>query len=73
MNNTLEKFHKPLSKEEMSDLKNQILMGINSIRTSEEYIKFLDFSSSVYSYSPNNIMLMYHQKPDISLVGSFNF
>ena len=49
----------------------ELEQGVQSILTSENYMNYLKFLSSFHSYSLNNTILIYHQKPDASLVAGY--
>ena len=46
-------------------------MGKNNQCDGSCYMNYLKFLSSFHSYSPNNTILIYHQKPDASLVAGY--
>lgn len=58
----------------MKDIKQiteQLEQGVKDVFTSDKYIEFLRFMSSFTSYSSNNTMLIYMQKPDASLIAGY--
>lgn len=46
---------------------------VKQFMQSDRYKEFLDFNSRIYDYSLNNKQLLFLQKPDLTLVGSFTF
>lgn len=58
---------------DVNDILEELKNGVKNLMTSERYKQFLDFRSSLYQYSFNNCMLIEIQKPDASMIGSFNF
>jgi hypothetical protein len=45
--------------------------GITRITTSEEFKRYLSFTRSFRKYSPNNIMLIFLQRPDATMVAGY--
>ena len=64
--------NKPTLKERMKEITDQIEQGIRDVFSSEKYKQYLSTMARFPSYSPNNVMLIYLQKPDASLVAGFN-
>ena len=67
------------SKDYYKDLKEDFLKSVkeleekvNNIKTSDEYIKWLEKLGTVNQYSINNIEYLFKQNPSISYVASFN-
>lgn len=58
--------------ERISVLMDQVNEGVKNVCDSEEYKKFLDFVSKLPTYSIRNMILLYQQKPDLSIVQSYN-
>ncbi|MCD7832960.1 MAG: ssDNA-binding domain-containing protein [Lachnospiraceae bacterium] len=54
------------------ELMDVIRDGVEAVFTSQEYIEYLNFISKFPHYSPNNIMLIYRQKPDASFDASYS-
>ena len=46
--------------------------GIKELFESEKYMRYLSVMSKFHSYSVNNTMLIYMQRPDATLVAGFN-
>lgn len=58
----------------MKDIKaitEQLEQGVKDVFTSDKYIEYLRFMSKFTSYSFNNTMLIFLQKPDASLVAGY--
>lgn len=55
----------------LEEIMDELEQGVQSILTSENYMNYLKFLSSFHSYSLNNTILIYHQKPDASLVDGY--
>lgn len=58
----------------MKDIKaitEQLEQGVKEVFTSDKYIEYLRFMSKFTSYSFNNTMLIFLQKPDASLVAGY--
>lgn len=55
----------------LEEIMDELEQGVQSILTSENYMNYLKFLSSFHSYSLNNTILIYHQKPDASLVAGY--
>ncbi|WP_224773532.1 ArdC family protein [Metabacillus idriensis] len=53
-------------------MKDQLDQGIQELMTSENFQKWLKFLSSFHSYSFNNTILIYMQRPNTTLVKGFN-
>lgn len=47
--------------------------GVAGLMTGDRYKRLLDFMGSIHEYSLNNLFLIAAQKPDATVVGSFNF
>ena len=58
--------------EKINDALKMIEDGLSKIQTNKDWIKYLQFVSRFYSYSPNNIMLIYMQDPNASFVKGYN-
>lgn len=58
---------------DVSQLLEELKTGVKEFMTSEKYQEYLDFQSSLYNYSFNNCILIAMQKPEASMIGSFNF
>lgn len=56
----------------LEEIKNQLDQGIQELMKSENFQKWLKFLSSFHSYSFNNTILIYMQRPDATLVKGFN-
>lgn len=53
----------------LEEIMDELEQGVQSILTSENYMNYLKFLSSFHSYSLNNTILIYHQKPDVPEAG----
>lgn len=62
----------PTAKERLKEITAGIEKGIKELFASDQYAAYLKTMSKFHSYSLNNIMLIYMQKPDASLVAGFN-
>ena len=62
----------PTAKERLKEITAGIEKGIKDLFASDQYAAYLKTMSKFHSYSLNNIMLIYMQKPDASLVAGFN-
>ena len=62
----------PIAKERLKEITAGIEKGIKDLFASNQYAAYLKTMSKFHSYSLNNIMLIYMQKPDASLVAGFN-
>ena len=62
----------PTAKERLKEITARIEKGIKDLFASDQYAAYLKTMSKFHSYSLNNIMLIYMQKPDVSLVAGFN-
>ncbi len=58
--------------EKLDQLHQQLMDGIESLQSSERWLSFLQFAQGFHRYSFNNTLLIYLQKPDATLVASFN-
>ena len=56
--------------QETLELLNQ---AVADMFTSEKYLQYLNFMSSMHQYSVRNLILCFFQRPDVSCVGSFGF
>ena len=56
--------------QETLELLNQ---AVADMFTSEKYLQYLNFMSSMHQYSMRNLILCFFQRPDVSCVGSFGF
>ena len=63
---------KQTSKERLKDITDSIERGIQDLFQSDKYAEYLRTMSRFHKYSVNNIMLIYMQKPDATLVAGFN-
>lgn len=57
--------------EQIKALTDQLEKGIKEVFTSEKYKAYLSTMAKFHSYSFNNSILIYMQKPDASLVAGF--
>lgn len=62
-----------LSDKNISELLDSLKNGVTNLIDSERYKQFLNFTSHLYKYSPNNTLLIAAQKPDATYVGSYSF
>ena len=62
----------PTAKEKLKEITAGIEKGIKDLFASDQYAAYLKTMSKFHNYSLNNIMLIYMQKPDASLVAGFN-
>ena len=60
-------------KDQSAQLKEDLAEKILALRSTEEWQKYLDVKSHFASYSFNNLMLIYMQKPDALHVGGYGF
>ena len=58
-------------KEKLKDITDGIEQGIKNLFASGEYTQYLKTMSRFHNYSLNNIMLIYMQKPDATMVAGF--
>lgn len=63
---------KKTNKERLKEITDSIEAGIKEVFESDKYRNYLDTMSRFHSYSVNNTMLIYMQKPDATLVAGFN-
>jgi hypothetical protein len=63
---------KQTSKDRMREIVDSIETGIKELFESDKYRQYLSTMSRFHRYSVNNIMLIYMQKPDATLVAGFN-
>ena len=56
--------------QETLELLNQ---AVADMFTSEKYLQYLNFMSSMHQYSVRNLILCFFQRPDVSCIGSFGF
>ena len=54
------------------DLLDKLEAGVAAVQNSDTFKTYLSFASKFYKYSPNNIILIYMQKPEATHVGGFN-
>ncbi len=74
MNDTTLELFKNINKDtSISDIVNNLDNGIKQIFKSDKFIDYLNFISSFYKYSYNNIFLILMQNPDATLIGSYTF
>ena len=63
---------KKSNKERLKEITDSIEQGIKEVFESDKYRNYLETMSRFHSYSVNNTMLIYMQKPDATLVAGFN-
>ena len=63
---------KKTNKEKLKEITDGIEQGIREVFESDKYRDYLETMSRFHSYSVNNTMLIYMQKPDATLVAGFN-
>ena len=63
---------KPTNRERLQEITAGIEQGIKELFESEKYMRYLSVMSKFHSYSVNNTMLIYMQKPEATLVAGFN-
>ena len=63
---------KPTNRERLQQITAGIEQGIKELFESEKYMRYLSVMSRFHSYSVNNTMLIYMQKPDATLVAGYN-
>jgi hypothetical protein len=56
----------------LDDIKNQLDRGIKKVMTSERFKEWFQFLSGFHTYSFNNTILIYLQKPNAKMVKGFN-
>ena len=61
-----------LAEDKTKELLERLATGIKDTMNSENYKAFLKVQSQFHSYSANNAMLIYLQRPDASRVAGFN-
>lgn len=59
-------------REKLDELHQQLVEGIESLSTSERWRTFLAFAHGFHRYSFNNMMLIWRQMPEATMVASFN-
>ena len=64
--------NKPTNRERLREITDGIEQGIKELFESEKYMRYLSVMSRFHRYSVNNIMLIYMQKPDATLVAGYN-
>ena len=64
--------NKPTNRERLREITDGIEQGIKELFESEKYMRYLSVMSRFHRYSVNNTMLIYMQKPDATLVASYN-
>ena len=63
---------KPTNRERLQEITAGIEQGIKELFESEKYMRYLYVMYKFHSYSVNNTMLIYMQRPDATLVAGFN-
>lgn len=63
---------KSTNKERLKEITASIEAGIQDLFQSEKYMAYLRTMSRFHRYSVNNIILIYSQRPDATLVAGFN-
>ena len=63
---------KPTNRERLQEITAGIEQGIKELFESEKYMRYLSVMSKFHRYSVNNTMLIYMQKPEVTLVAGFN-
>ena len=63
---------KKTNKQRLKDITDSIENGIKVLFESDKYKQYLQTMSRFHRYSVNNQMLIYMQKPDVTLVAGFN-
>lgn len=63
---------KQSNKDRLKEITDSIEKGIQELFQSEKYRQYLRTMSRFHKYSVNNTMLIYMQKPDATVVASFN-
>ena len=61
----------PSGKDRLKEITDGIERGIQDLFASDQYAAYLKTMSRFHHYSLNNIILIYLQKPDASLVAGF--
>lgn len=61
------------NKKEIKDALEEIEKGIENLLTSDSYKEYLNFVSSFYNYSSNNVLLILSQMSYATHVGSYGF
>src|SRR3712207_884175 len=65
----------PLTEEQKTqrrrELMDQLEQGIARIQTGVEFRRYLDYVGKFHSYSANNVMLIWLQKPEATMVAGF--
>ena len=64
--------NKPTNRERLREITDGIEQGIKELFESEKYMRYLSVMSRFHRYSVNNTMLIYMQKPDVTLVAGYN-
>ena len=60
-------------KDQSAQLEKDLTEKILTLRSTEEWQKYLDTTSHLESYSFNNMMLIFMQKPDAVFVAGYGF
>lgn len=55
----------------VKELHEKITQGVRDIRTSDDWLRMLEFASRFHRYSFNNMMLIFVQRPDATLVNGY--
>lgn len=59
-------------RQKLDELHQQLIDGIGSLQSSDRWREFLTFAQGLHRYSFNNLMLIWAQNPDATLIASFN-
>lgn len=60
-----------LLNKKVKKLYDKLLQGVQEVFSSEKYAKFLEFSKNFRSYSFENTILIFAQKPDATYVAGY--
>lgn len=58
-------------KKRVDEITEQLEQGLKELFESKKYMEYLDTMSKFHEYSPNNILLIFMQKPDARLVHGY--
>lgn len=65
---------KKTSKEDkLEEIKEKLKSGVLSLKNSQQYKDYLVFMGNLHSYSTRNMLLIYQQMPNATVVGPYSF
>ena len=62
-----------ISKQKTQETLELLNEAVRDMFTSERYLQYLNFMSSMHQYSVRNLILCFFQRPEVSCLGSFGF